>query len=96
MSKRRNLDGDFRKDPIVISPTNENQSRREFLRTCARNVSIAGLGVLAAAMLIRKPDDEVDHHCISEGICDGCRVFSGCVLPQALSAKQAGIGSTKQ
>jgi ABC-type glycerol-3-phosphate transport system permease component len=65
------------------------QNRREFLRSCARNVSLTALGLAGGTFLVRKQIKRSSHECINEGICDGCRVFSGCILPQAKSAKAA-------
>ncbi len=65
----------------------EIQNRREFLRTCARNLTLTGLSLFGGAMLLRKHDDRSKHVCINEFICSGCGVFSDCILPQAMSAK---------
>ncbi len=61
--------------------------RREFLRSCARNITFTGLALFGGAMLLRKHDDKSRHVCINEFICSGCGAFSGCILPQAMSAK---------
>ena len=66
----------------------QTQSRREFLRKCARSISLIAIGLLGGTLLARKQIKRSSQECINEGICDGCRVFSGCILPQALSAKK--------
>jgi len=63
--------------------------RREFLRTCFRNVTLTALALLAGGLALRKHDDGAKHLCINDGLCGGCSKYSGCILPQALSAKQA-------
>lgn len=67
------------------------QSRREFLRRCARRISLIVLGLVGSTLLVRKQIKRSSQECINEGICDGCRVFSECILPQALSAKRKSV-----
>lgn len=66
----------------------QTQSRREFLRRCARNISLIAIGLAGGTLFARKQIKRSSHECINEGICDGCRVFSGCLLPPALSAQK--------
>ncbi len=66
----------------------QTQSRREFLRRCARSISLIAIGLVGSTLLVRKQIKRSSQECINAGICDGCRVFSGCGLPQALSAKK--------
>jgi hypothetical protein len=60
------------------------ESRREFFRATAR-YAVLGL-VTAAGYAVGKRSG---HTCINRGICGGCGQFERCILPQALSAKQA-------
>jgi hypothetical protein len=66
----------------------QNQNRREFLRSCARNFSLIAMGLGGGTLLARKQIKRSRHECINEGLCDGCGAFSGCILPQAMSAKE--------
>ncbi|MCA9744584.1 MAG: hypothetical protein H6695_13520 [Deferribacteres bacterium] len=67
----------------------EQQNRREFFRTCARNVSLSALGLFGGVMLWRKHDENDEHVCINEFLCNGCSVLPTCILPQGQSARQA-------
>ena len=67
--------------------SNEPMDRREFLRGSLRYGLLAGLAALTARTLTRRGAQS----CTNEGICRGCPVYTGCELPQALSAKQAGV-----
>ena len=68
----------------------EGLSRREFLKTIGRIAALGGLGVLVYRLLrggvVRGPAG--GETCVNEGLCRSCRVFPGCGLPAALSAKQ--------
>jgi hypothetical protein len=69
----------------------ERTSRREFLKTAARWLLLAGLGAVAARLLRSRPGRGLRHGgeiCVNDGLCRGCTAFKGCGLPQALSAKQ--------
>ena len=61
-----------------------NASRREFFRAAAR-YGLLGLVSVGALVLGRRAGASA--RCINRGICRGCRVFSACGLPPALSAK---------
>lgn len=67
--------------------TEFDESRRGFLQNIGR---MAVLAVLAGgtALLVGRRSSET---CVNSGICRGCAEFSGCGLPQALSAKRAGV-----
>lgn len=67
----------------------ENQDRREFLKSLARNTTAAGLAALAAVLVARRQVSPRREVCINNSICRGCVVLSSCVLPQALSTRQA-------
>ncbi len=66
----------------------KKQGRREFFRTCTRYTALTALGATGGVLLTRKLRDRQSQKCVNMGICDGCGEFSGCGLPQALSAKQ--------
>ena len=70
------------------------ESRREFLRGGARYALLAGLGAVSATLFKRSGGKLSGQTCINQGICRGCTAFSGCGLPQALSAKQANQGGS--
>ncbi len=67
----------------------ENQTRRGFIQSFARNTVLSILGLLGGFLLLRKRDDASVHTCINEFICHGCGVFNKCILPQAVSAKKS-------
>lgn len=64
-----------------------DQSRRGFLRSVGRITLLAAL-TGGTALLVGRRNKET---CVNSGICRGCAEFSGCGLPQALSAKRAGV-----
>ncbi len=69
---------------------NEQPSRREFFRGIGRSLALGGLAALAAALAAgsrRGPDP--GHECVNQGLCNGCAALAACLLPQALSARQA-------
>jgi hypothetical protein len=65
-------------------------SRRDFVKSLGR---AALLGVIAGSIgflfFKRRFSLNTAHTCINQGICRGCSEFDDCVLPQALSAKNA-------
>jgi len=74
---------------------NKNHAdRREFLRDGARCALLAAVGAMSAVLLKRSSSKLTGQTCINAGICRGCVAFTDCGLPQALSAKQAGVGGT--
>jgi hypothetical protein len=64
------------------------RSRREFLRAAGR-ILIAGAIGYIGARLLKRASFTTGEACINNSICRGCSVYSGCGLPQALSAKRA-------
>ena len=69
--------------------------RRNFLKTLGRALLLVGIGALAFKLLGRRGGRFLaggrtlrGQTCVNEGICRGCPSFSGCGLPQALSARQ--------
>jgi hypothetical protein len=63
-------------------------SRRAFLRACARYPILAGLALLGGGLALRRPDQAVAVPCLKQRVCRGCGAFAGCVLPQAVAARQ--------
>ena len=69
--------------------------RRDFLKAFGRALLLVGIGALAVRLLgwrgarrIGGKQIRRGETCINRGICRGCTAFSGCGLPQALSARQ--------
>jgi len=71
------------------------QSRREFLRGCARWTAAAALAAVAVRVLGRQPRAHPPgiQRCVNRGICRGCREYPRCGLPQALSRRRARRGA---
>jgi hypothetical protein len=65
------------------------ENRREFFRAAAR-YSLLTLLATGAAVMGRK-SVAAGERCVNRGICSACGVFDRCGLPQALSAKEAGV-----
>ena len=70
---------------------NKPIERRAFLRSGVRYGLLAGLAAVAARA--GSGGRLTNQNCTNQGICGGCPDYTGCELPQALSAKQAGVGS---
>jgi hypothetical protein len=72
-------------------------SRRELFRAAGRGLAAGTLAAGALVLGIRNRQHRAlnpeDHKCVNQGICKGCRRFSGCTLPAAASAKRAGAGN---
>ena len=71
-------------------------SRREFLRGGARYALLAGLGAVSATLVKRSGGQLSGQTCINQGLCRGCGAFEGCGLPQALSAKEFFLRSSRR
>ncbi|MCK5529249.1 MAG: hypothetical protein KAI74_06165 [Kiritimatiellae bacterium] len=70
---------------------NNRLTRRDALLSGGRIASAGLLAGLASFLLFKKKNPAKGNQvCISSGICRGCKVFDGCGLPQALSAKASG------
>ena len=67
-------------------------SRREFMRDGFRYAVLTGLAAVSATLYQRSGGKLSGQTCINQGICGGCTAYTGCGLPQALSAKQAKRG----
>ena len=70
---------------------NKPVERRAFLRSGVRYGLLAGLAAVAARSVSGGRLGK--QTCSNQGICRGCPDYSGCELPQALSAKQAAPGA---
>jgi hypothetical protein len=68
----------------------EVENRREFFRTGARYGLLALLA--AAGGLAARPRTPARAGCIRRNLCEGCAIFDGCQLPQALSARRVREG----
>jgi len=70
-------------------------NRREFLRGGIRYALLAALGAVSAALFKRSGGKLSGQTCGNRGICSNCTTFAGCGLPQALSAKQFQLRSSR-
>ena len=66
-------------------------SRRELFRAAGRGAALAALAAVGGALTARGRSRLPGQECVNGGICRGCPAFGGCGLPQALSARQAGV-----
>ncbi len=64
------------------------ESRREFFRATVR-YGLLGLLSAGVAALAARPRILAGQHCVNQGICSSCSLFTACKLPQALSAQRA-------
>ena len=64
---------------------NQSASRREFLRGGIRYTLLAAVTTSVAKV---RRDSLAGQTCERQGICRGCSLFTGCGLPQALSARR--------
>lgn len=64
----------------------KDMNRRDFIINIGRWLLLGLLAGGTAALVARSGET-----CVNRGICRGCSEFSSCGLPQALSAKQAGV-----
>ena len=72
--------------------SDQERSRREFLRGAARYGLLAALAAVSARAARRDLRSLAEQRCVNRGICSGCGVFASCGLPAALSAKQTRRG----
>jgi hypothetical protein len=66
-------------------------SRRELLRAAGRGAALAAVAAVGGLLTARGRSRLPGQECTNAGICRGCPTIGGCGLPQALSAKQAGV-----
>jgi hypothetical protein len=69
---------------------NSKQSRRDFIKSLGRAALLGAIvGSVGLLFFKRRFSMNTAHTCINQGICRGCGKFENCILPQALSAKNA-------
>lgn len=68
-----------------------DMDRRAFIVSLARWVSGCALVFLSGLLVIRSRGLEPGERCARSGLCEGCARLSGCVLPQAESARRGGL-----
>jgi hypothetical protein len=68
-------------------------SRRQLLAGVARYATLGALGAAGGVSIAKRRRLLREGKCINRGICRGCEVFDDCGLPQALSAKDALVGT---
>ncbi|MBI5385414.1 MAG: hypothetical protein HZA90_12115 [Verrucomicrobia bacterium] len=71
------------------SPRTQRESRRAFLRTCARYPALAGLAVVGGWLALRKGDPSDGEPCVKQRLCRGCSLFDNCERPQAMTTRKA-------
>lgn len=69
--------------------SNINQDRRAFLRALARYPLLAGLVLLGGALAVRRQGNSPAAACLKQRVCRDCALYSGCELPQAVSARNS-------
>ena len=69
----------------TLKPAN----RRDVLKGILRNTVLAGFGATVIGMGVKRAGTSKEAACSNRGICSGCSEYADCVLPQALSRKQA-------
>ena len=62
------------------------------MRNGFRYALLTGLAAVSATLIKRSGGQLSGQTCINRGICSNCTAFTGCGLPQALSAKQTKRG----
>ncbi len=75
----------------MIDHRNQPQGRREFFRSIGRNLAFGAIAAVSAALSVRSRSSDRREKCINQGICRGCPALDDCRLPQALSARRAGM-----
>ena len=66
----------------------EQSPRRVLLMNWSRLLIGACLAFLGLHLFFKARNP---HVCVNRGICRDCDEFAACILPQAMSAKQAGV-----
>ena len=77
-----------------MSQGHKKISRRELIRGSGR-LLLLGTVTYFSVKLLRKSTFRRSESCINDFICRGCTAYSGCGLPQALSARRA-LGDGKE
>jgi len=63
--------------------------RREFFRGILRGIGFAALAAGGFLLAARRRSASGLHDCVNRGICRNCSLVDDCILPQAMSARQA-------
>ena len=71
-------------------------SRRKFMRDGFRYALLTGLAVVSTTLFKRSGGKLSGQTCVNQGICSKCASFTGCGLPQALSAKEFQLRSSRR
>lgn len=69
-------------------------SRREFLKTIVRTVSVASITAVSGYLLMR--ENSSDENCDFDFICKKCKKLKTCNLPEAKQFKQTTNGELGQ
>jgi hypothetical protein len=75
---------------------NRDASRREFMRHGLRYALLTGLAAVSVALYQRSGGKLSGQTCVNQGICGKCTAFADCGLPQALSAKEFQLRSSRR
>jgi len=72
-----------------MSGVTASGTRREFFRGCGRYAVFGLLGLAGVRARRGQAVRPREHRCINKSVCCRCTVFEGCILPAAVSARQA-------
>ncbi len=67
-------------------PWQENQTRRDFIRTCGRRVLIGALAATGGLLVARRLGDR----CVNDSRCFTCIENDRCKLPEATAFRRGG------
>lgn len=73
----------------MTNPDQQQQSRREMLRSGVRYLALAGVSLLSAGLLVRGRGGSASDRCPRSAPCRHCGALAKCRRPQALAAKNA-------
>jgi hypothetical protein len=76
----------------VRKQSGEFRSRRELFAGALRYAALGLMAAGSAALFAKRQRLVREGKCVSEGICDGCKVLQHCSLPQAASARRTLTG----
>ncbi len=65
--------------------TEEIKSRRDLLRAIGRAISLGCLAIIGGVVMLRKSNSQQGQACRNLDLCQGCKVFERCALPQRLT-----------
>lgn len=64
------------------------RNRRQMMTGTLRYAALSLVGFVAGSSIIKRRRLMKQGKCISQGICNGCKIYEDCKLPSALSKKQ--------